>query len=222
MWQFQPVSNPIFSANTYRQTTLRGDKIENPKYIMSSWNWFSHQCHTLLRSSSSMEKYTKRIQAPTRFSMSRTVSSRAWNWDDTIPMKIWPLRAWTQSSFSKPSPIPSGIYTVHIYVRVGQFALCKFDLSIYLSIDRLINGSIARQTIISKYIYFLYIFSLYCPDRELNRPCLSPSELQLFLRLPCLMGVVLGSSTPEKSVGPGASSTHFPFSWSDNATCIGL
>lgn len=161
-----------------------------------------------------MEKYTKRIQAPTRFSMSRTVSSRAWNWDDTIPMKIWPLRAWTQSSFSKPSPIPSGIYTVHIYVRVGQFALCKFDLSI-LSVDKWIN-SLTNNHI------KIYIFSLYCPDHELNRPCLSPSELQLFLRLPCLMGVVLGSSTPEKSVGPGASSTHFPFSWSDNATCIGL
>lgn len=122
---------------------------------MFSQHWFSHQCHTLLRSSSSMEKYTKRIQAPTRFSMSRTVSSRAWNWDDTIPMKIWPLRAWTQSSFSKPSPIPSETHTVHVYVRVGRFDLCKFYLCIYLSIIHpSTNGSIDQQTIILRYIFF--------------------------------------------------------------------
>lgn len=49
-----------------------------------------------------------------------------------------------------------------------------------------------------------------------------PSELQLFLQELCLMGVVEGSSTPKNRQGPGVSSTHFPFSWSDSDTCMGL
>ena len=44
----------------------------------------------------------------TRASISRTVSSLAWYCEDTMPIKICPLRAWTQSSLSTPSPIPSG------------------------------------------------------------------------------------------------------------------
>ena len=35
------------------------------------------------------------------------MSRRAWYWEDTMPMKIWPLRACMQSSFSSTSPIPS-------------------------------------------------------------------------------------------------------------------
>lgn len=50
----------------------------------------------------------------------------------------------------------------------------------------------------------------------------APSELQLFLHELCLMGVVEGSSTPLNRQGPGASSTHFPFSWLDKETCMGL
>lgn len=49
-----------------------------------------------------------------------------------------------------------------------------------------------------------------------------PSELQLFLQVLCLMGVVEGSSTPEKRHGLGASSTHFPSNWLDMDTCMGL
>ena len=47
------------------------------------------------------------MQALTSPSMRRTMSSRAWYWEDTMPMKIWPLRACMQSSFSSTSPIPS-------------------------------------------------------------------------------------------------------------------
>lgn len=50
----------------------------------------------------------------------------------------------------------------------------------------------------------------------------SPSELQLFLNRLCLMGVVEGSSTPENRQGPEASCTHFPSSWLDSDTCMGL
>ena len=47
------------------------------------------------------------MQALTSPSMRRTMSRRAWYWEDTMPMKIWPLRACMQSSFSSTSPIPS-------------------------------------------------------------------------------------------------------------------
>lgn len=53
------------------------------------------------------------MQALTNPSMRRTMSRRAWYWDETIPMKICPLRAWIQSSFSITSPIPSsGMQTI--------------------------------------------------------------------------------------------------------------
>lgn len=51
---------------------------------------------------------------------------------------------------------------------------------------------------------------------------LVPSELQLFLQVLCLMGVVEGSSTPENRQGLVASSTHFPSNWLDIDTCMGL
>lgn len=128
--------------------------------------------------------------------------------------------------------VSPSIYISRSHLPMYLFFYLHIQLSTYLSIYKFFYPSIHlfhiyqsiylstyhQQTIISK----IYIFSLYSPDHELNRPCLSPSELQLFLRLPCLMGVVLGSSTPEKSAGPGANSTHFPLSCSDNATCIGL
>lgn len=52
-----------------------------------------------------------------------------------------------------------------------------------------------------------------------------PSELQLFLRLLCLMGVVPGRSQHAKiALCPGTctSSMHLPLSWEDKAQCIGL
>lgn len=67
----------------------------------------------------------------------------------------------------------------------------------------------------SKHVHAIYVLASPKGDEQLPQPTspsLSPSELQLLRRPLCLMGVVPGSSTPEKSAGPGASSIHFPFS----------
>lgn len=75
------------------------------------------------------------MQALTSPSIRRTMSSRAWYWEETIPMKIWPLKAWIQSSFSITSPIPSsGRWTTRHHMET-QMTTCMGNTQTHMEID---------------------------------------------------------------------------------------